>query len=90
MRVYAQVIYGIVNLVGGTEVGLPYNDEIVTSVDVTDIPENDRPREGWYYSNGTFSEIGEPTPLPKTKLELLQEQLQATQEAVDFLLMGGM
>src|SRR5665648_982662 len=27
--------------------------------------------------------------IPKTDIELIQEQLQATQEAVDFLVMGG-
>ena len=46
---------------------------------------------GSIYENGQFkTSEGVIIQRQKTELELLQEQLQATQEAVDFLLMGGM
>lgn len=39
-------------------------------------------------STETYTPIFEN--LPKSEIEVLKDQLQATQQAVDFLLMGGM
>jgi hypothetical protein len=92
-NVYAQVVNGMVNLIGGEEVGLPYNGQNVLSVDITNIPENDRPKEGWYYKDGLFSSTGKPILEPTTKeliasLQqeniLLKAQVQANTELTEF------
>ena len=72
-KTYAQVVNGIVNLIGGEEVGLPLNNGIATSIDITDMLEEERPKEGFFYiingdGEGYFSEFPpepEPEPFPQ-------------------------
>lgn len=78
--IYAQVINGMVNLIGGIEVGLPYNNEIAQSIDITNLSENERPKEGWFYKDGVFNEIGELSLPSKTDVELLTERVVITEE----------
>lgn len=69
-KTYAQVVNGMVNLIGGEEVGLPLNNDIATSIDITDMLEEERPKEGFFYivngdGEGYFSEFPpEPEPEP--------------------------
>ena len=82
-RIYAQVVNGIVNLIGGNDVGLPLNNHIAASIDITDIPESERPSTGHYYiidgnGEGYFSETSpepmsrpEPTPTLEEKVDVL-------------------
>jgi hypothetical protein len=58
-KIYAQVINGTVNLVGGEELGLPLERTAVTSIDITSIPEELRPKVGWFYEDGMFSETND-------------------------------
>ena len=92
-NIYAQVVNGMVNLIGGEEVGLPFNNEIAMSIDISDVPENERPQEGWYYRDGVFSQITPipPTPEP-TEIEVLRlEQAQSNVEMIDLIMamLGG-
>lgn len=84
-KTYAQVVNGMVNLIGGEEVGLPLNNDIATSIDITDMLEEERPIEGSFYivnedGEGYFSEFppdSEPEPVPETteqKLAHIEEQ----------------
>ena len=87
-KTYAQVVNGMVNLIGGEEVGLPLNNDIATSIDITDMLEEERPIEGSFYiinedGEGYFSEFppdSEPEPYlpePETtdqKLARIEEQ----------------
>lgn len=86
--IYAQVVNGVVNLIGGVEVGLPFNNEIVASIDITDINENDRPKEGWFYKDGVFSQTGEYTILPPTELEKVFDYVLDVDFRVVMLEMG--
>ena len=80
-KTYAQVVNGMVNLIGGEEVGLPLNNDIATSIDITDIPEEERPKEGFFYivnadSEGYFSEFPpEPEPEPVFDKESVEQKL---------------
>lgn len=80
-KIYAQVVNGMVNLIGGEEVGLPLNNDIATSIDITDIPEEERPKEGFFYivnadSEGYFSEFPpEPEPEPVFDKESVEQKL---------------
>ena len=80
-KTYAQVVNGMVNLIGGEEVGLPLNNDIATSIDITDIPEEERPKEGFFYivnadSDGYFSEFPpEPEPEPVFDKESVEQKL---------------
>ena len=71
----------MVNLIGGEEVGLPLNNDIATSIDITDIPEEERPKEGFFYivnadSEGYFSEFPpEPEPEPVFDKESVEQKL---------------
>lgn len=77
---YAQVVNGIVNLIGGAEVGLPHNNvsDAVQVVDITGLEV--KPKEGWFYVDGEFAKslpVPEPVPAPETtdeKLARLEEQ----------------
>lgn len=79
-KIYAQVVNGIVNLIGGAEVGLPHDNvsDTVQIIDITGLAE--KPQEGWYYVDGEFIEcLPEPTPSEPTetteqKLARLEEQ----------------
>ena len=83
-KTYAQVVNGMVNLIGGEEVGLPVNNDIATSIDITDMLEEERPKEGFFYivngdGEGYFSEFPpEPEPvlirIRRTKLARIYEQ----------------
>lgn len=84
-KTYAQVVNGMVNLIGGEEVGLPLNNDIATSIDITDMLEEERPKEGFFYivngdGEGYFSEFppdSEPEPVKESveqKLERIDEQ----------------
>ena len=85
-KIYAQVVNGMVNLIGGEEVGLPFNNDIAKSIEITDTPENELPQEGWYYQDGVFGQIAPIQPPPEpTELELLQEQLLGTQDNFDIM-----
>lgn len=80
-KTYAQVVNGMVNLIGGEEVGLPLNNDIATSIDITDIPEEERPKEGFFYivnadGEGYFSEFPpEPEPEPVFDKESVEQKL---------------
>jgi hypothetical protein len=80
-KTYAQVVNGMVNLIGGEEVGLPLNNDIATSIDITDIPEEERPKEGFFYivnadGEGYFSEFSpEPEPEPVFDKESVEQKL---------------
>jgi hypothetical protein len=80
-KTYAQVVNGMVNLIGGEEVGLPLNNDIATSIDITDIPEEERPKEGFFYivnadSEGYFSEFPpEPESEPVFDKESVEQKL---------------
>jgi len=80
-KTYAQVVNGMVNLIGGEEVGLPLNNDIATSIDITDMLEEERPKEGFFYivnadSEGYFSEFPpEPEPEPVFDKESVEQKL---------------
>ena len=80
-KIYAQIVNGVVNLIGGEEVGLPH-DNISDSVKVIDITELEiKPQEGWFYIDNEFVQhIPEPVetePISETteqKLARIEEQ----------------
>jgi hypothetical protein len=80
-KTYAQVVNGMVNLIGGEEVGLPFNNDIATSIDITDMLEEERPKEGFFYivnadGEGYFSEFPpEPEPEPVFDKESVEQKL---------------
>lgn len=80
-KTYAQVVNGMVNLIGGEEVGLPLNNDIATSIDITDLPDGERPKEGFFYiinseGEGYFSEFPpEPEPEPVFDKESVEQKL---------------
>lgn len=80
-KTYAQVVNGMVNLIGGEEVGLPLNNDIATSIDITDMLEEERPKEGFFYivnadGEGYFSEFPpEPEPEPVFDKESVEQKL---------------
>lgn len=57
------------------------NNDIATSIDITDIPEEERPKEGFFYivnadSEGYFSEFPpEPEPEPVFDKESVEQKL---------------
>ena len=85
-RIYAQVVNGMVNLIGGEEVGLPLNNDIATSIDITDMLEEERPIEGSFYiinedGEGYFSEFPpEPEPEPVFDKESVEQKLERIDE----------
>lgn len=95
-KTYAQVVNGMVNLIGGEEVGLPLNNDIATSIDITDIPEEERPKEGFFYivnadGEGYFSEFPpEPEPEPYLPEQETTEQKLARIEEQNIILMDAL
>lgn len=92
-RTYAQVVNGVINLIGGTEVGLPHNiiNDKIRVIDITDMEEN--PQEGWFYINGGFFEhLSEPEPEPTDPMPQPEttEQKLARLEEQNLILMDAL
>lgn len=80
-RIYAQVVDGVVNLIGGAEVGLPHDviNERIQVIDITDFEE--KPQEGWFYIDGVFLEdVSELMPEPEIPSETLEQKLARLKE----------
>ena len=80
-RIYAQVVDGVVNLIGGAEVGLPHDviNERIQVIDITDFEE--KPQEGWFYTDGVFLEdVSELMPEPEIPSETLEQKLARLEE----------
>lgn len=80
-RIYAQVVDGVVNLIGGAEVGLPHDviNERIQVIDITDFEE--KPQEGWFYTDGVFLEdVSELMPEPEIPSETLEQKLARLKE----------
>jgi len=80
-RIYAQVVDGVVNLIGGAEVGLPHDviNERIQVIDITDFEE--KPQEGWFYIDGVFLEdVSELMPEPEIPSETLEQKLARLEE----------
>jgi len=96
VKMYAQIVNGMVNLIGGGEVGLPLNNDIATSIDITDIPEDEQPREGFFYiingeNEGYFSEFPpEPEPEPYLPEQETTDQKLARIEEQNIILMDAL
>lgn len=84
VKMYAQIVNGMVNLIGGEEVGLPLDNDIATSIDITDLPDGERPKEGFFYiingeGEGYFSEFP-PEPEPVFDKESVEQKLERIDE----------
>ncbi|MFJ5625453.1 hypothetical protein ACIQD3_22750 [Peribacillus loiseleuriae] len=73
-KIYAQIVNGKVNLIGGEEVGLPLNNHLAISIDITNLVEKSRPKEGWFYRNGIFSKYDDIKPPEPSPIEQLQNE----------------
>ena len=91
---YAQVIDGFVNLIGGEEIGLPLpkyylqeNPDIL-NIDITEMEE--KPQVGYYYVDGTFyspEEYQEMNPVVYPK-DSVYERLDAISMLLAQLVFG--
>lgn len=90
-KIYAQVINGIVNLIGGADVGLPHENtsDTVQVIDITRLVE--KPKEGWFYVDGEFIEcLPKPEPGPAPEPAETTEQKLAQLEEQNIILMDAL